>query len=421
MSKQSFKKFLATTLACVASCLPMALHAQVPLHPEFQELFEQKLAEEEVPGGVFAIVIRDRVHQVHSYGVRALNDPTPVDENTVFRLASVSKTFAGTLASILQQHEYFSWHDPITQFVPDFQFEEPALANQIRLDHIVSHSAGLVPNAYDNLIEANYTMSRVLPYFQSINPMCEPGECYGYQNVLFNLLEPTIERTTGESYEQLVNDLLFEPLGMRQASIGLQALVDNDNSAMPHVKGRSTWFQRVPTHHYYNYPAAAGINASASDLSQWLIAHMGYRPEVIPNTVLTDIRTPRVRTSRDLRRRYWRRYLKDANYAAGWRQYNFNDHELYYHGGWVEGYRAMVAYSPEYSVGLVILMNAESNVISELGASFWSEVFPRLEVEQEIPFYHALTPEEDVPKAADIPPFFPQMGRSETALGLLNR
>lgn len=415
----------------VMALTPLTSSAQVPLHPDFQQMFDEYLAEQEIPGGIFAIVIRDQVHQVHGFGVRAMNDPRPVDENTVFRLASVSKTFAGTLASILNQHGYFNWQDRITEYVPDFQFAQPALANQIRIEHIVSHSAGLVPNAYDNLIEANYSMSRVLPYFSAINPMCEPGECYGYQNVMFNLLEPVIERSTGQSYESLVSELLLSPLGMNNASIGLEQLLNNDNKAMPHVKGRNSWFQRNPTSHYYNYPAAAGVNASASDLTQWLIAHMGYRTDVLPERVLLDVREPRVSTSRDLRRRYWRLHLKDAHYAAGWRRYNFNNHELYYHGGWVEGYRAMIAYSPEFSVGLVMLLNAESNVISELGAQFWKEVLPRLEQEQWVPYYHARTPgnvpsEDNEQKFGNDSPFsvtplLPQSGNSDAGLGLLNR
>ncbi|CUS48369.1 beta-lactamase class C [Idiomarinaceae bacterium HL-53] len=399
----------------------------VPLHPQFQRFFDQRLTEEKVPGGVFAIIHRDQVHQIHSYGVRSMSDGVPVTEDTVFRVASVSKTFAGTLATILNHHEYFSWEDALTQYIPNFEFEQPALASQIQLQHIVSHSAGLVPNAYDNLIEANYTLPRVLPFFKSINPMCEPGTCYGYQNVLFNLLEPVIERTTGQSYESLVAELLFEPLGMKDSSIGLEGFFQSENIAMPHVKGRISWFQRTPTAHYYHYPAAAGVNASARDLAQWLIAHMGYRPDVISEDILADIRTPRVQTTRDLRRRYWRQYLRDAHYTAGWRKYNFDDYELFYHGGWVEGYRAMIAYVPEFSVGLVMLLNAESNVISELGAAFWADVLPRLEEEQWVPYYHAGSNDDDknlentAPTIPRFAPFLPQIGNSEMGEGLLNK
>ena len=91
-----------------------------------------------------------------------------------------------------------------------------------------------------------------------------------------------------------------------------------------------------------------------------------------PDGVVTD---PRVETRRDLRRKHWRDILTDAHYGLGWRIYRVGARELVYHSGWVSGYRADIAWSEEYGLGLAILMNAEGSTISELSTDFWQHAF----------------------------------------------
>lgn len=362
---------------------------KVPLRPRFAELFEQTLSLDQVPGGVYAIVHRDQIIEIQAFGVRERNGNEPVDENTVFRIASVSKTFAGTLASLLAEQGQLDLSDPVSQYIPELQFKNPEFNIDLEVGHLLAHSSGIVPNAYDNLIEADYPRERILPHFNRINPMCSPGACYGYQNVLFSLVEDVIAQRTGDDYSNLIENLIFEPLAMNNASIGLQGYLASENRAAAHIRGRNGWFPRAVNASYYRYAAAAGVNASATDLAQWLIAHMGYQPHILPASVLETIRTPQVRTTRDLRRRSWRPLISDAHYGLGWRVYDIQGNTLLYHGGWVEGFRAEISYSPEYDVGLVILINAESTAMNGLSPYFWRDVLPRMANEQWVPYQHA--------------------------------
>lgn len=427
---------LLTVLSTVSLPLraePLHQPSSVELFPAFAQFFEQQLHSDNVPGGVFAVVHRDRIVQIHSVGVRAMGSDYAVDEHTVFRLASVSKTFASGLAAKLEHEQFFQWQDPVTQYVPDFRFQNPEFSSQVRVEHLLAHSVGVVPNAYDNLIEANYDRDRILPHFARLNPLCEPGACYGYQNVLFSLIEPVLEQSTGRDYASLLAEHLFMPLGMHTATVGLEGYLQQENKAVPHVRGQNRWFSRPVSPHYYRFPSAAGVNASATDLAQWLIAQLGYRPDVLPEPVLADLREPRIRTVRDLRRRGWRSHIQDAHYGLGWRLYQFGEHELVYHGGWVQGFRADIAYSPAHEVGLVVLINAESNVINDISSQFWAEVLPRLEQEQWVPYYHASTTRKKG-KEANYPEPLPQpegggapfsvshpLGNSAAGAGLLNR
>ena len=105
----------------------------------------------------------------------------------------------------------------------------------------------------------------------------------------------------------------------------------------------------------------AGVNASISDMAQWLLAHTGHRPEVLPAPLLATLHTPVVATPSEIRGASWRRSrLTTAGYALGWRAYNYSGHQVVFHGGAVQGYRGAMALVPEQDLGVVILWNSES-------------------------------------------------------------
>ncbi len=345
----------------------------------FDAYFNEKMAEHDIPGAAYAIVYKNKIVSAKGYGVREAGSSAVVDPYTVFRIASVSKTFAAGLASLLEQRGHFRWDEPVVQYIPEFSFKNAAYNPQLKIEHLLSQSSGVMPNAYDNLIEADILPERILPQFQKIDPLCNPGQCYGYQNVLFSLIEPIISQTTSSDYASLLRTNIFEPLQLPTASVGLEAYLLNENRASPHIRARGRWHARNVNQSYYRFAPAAGVNASVIDLSHWLIAQLGYYPQVMPVAVLDKIIEKRVRTPRDLRRKQWRKHLSDAHYALGWRVYQFGEEQLIYHGGWVQGFRAELAYSRQRQIGLVILLNAESNVVNELTPHFWAMMFAALQ------------------------------------------
>ncbi len=340
--------------------------------------FQIRLEAKRVPGAAWAIVRDGEIVHAAGHGVRSLDDQRPVTPETTFRIASVSKTFAAQLTAQLVAEDKLHWNDPIQRFVPQFTLARPEHAQRLTLAHLLGQSAGIVPNAYDNLLNAGRSLDQILPQFGKVEPMCPPGECYSYQNVLFSLIEPAIESTTGQGYAELLRERVFEPLEMQQASVGLDGFRASGNRASPHVKvSRSRWVATGVNENYYRVAPAAGVNASALDLGQWLAANMGYRPEVVRPELVADLTQKRVHTARELRRKGWRDFLSDAHYGLGWRIYTIDGHELITHSGWVRGFVAQVAYSREYDTGLALLLNAESSAISDLSIQFWREVLAK--------------------------------------------
>ncbi len=372
-----FKRLFSCVIAIytVTHCSYLAATPIENISDDFEQFFDNTLKKNKVPGGAFVIVHGDDVVKVGTYGQRQKGGKAPITPDTVFRLASVSKTFAGTAASQLVHEHNLSWQQPITTYQPSFSLQDKAQAKQITIGHIIGQSSGLMPNSYDNLINANVKMPKILPMFSKLSLMCSPGVCYSYQNVAFSFIEQVIEQQSGQEYGSLIQERFFTPLAMETASVGYDAFMETENRAEPHVK-TANGFQKVKVKpNYYQLAPAAGVNASITDMSKWLIASMGLKPTVINKGVIEDITTPGVKTTKELRRREWRGHLSDAHYGKGWRVYEFNGEPLIYHAGWVSGYVAEVAYSPELKIGMAILINAESRDMAKLGARFWDQVF----------------------------------------------
>ena len=362
----------------LASLLALAATAQAQPDPErlasdFGDFFGQRVVEENIPGATFAVVTPDKIVLIGTAGYTDTSRRTPVNENTVFRIASVSKTFAAGLTAVLVAEGAFGWDDRVVDHLPWFRLKGDAGALRVR--DLVGQSTGLIPHAYDNLIDDGVALERILPKLGDLGYVCEPGDCYSYQNIVFSLVDPVMAQSTGRSYAELMNEKIFRPLDMRDASVGYEPLVRNPNHARPHVKSRGQWRTVDVEPNYYQLGPAAGVNASALDMARWLMAQLGANPEVLAPEMIRTVTDPRVETRRDLRRKHWRDILTDAHYGLGWRIYRVGAHELVYHSGWVSGYRADIAWSEEYGLGLAILMNSEGSTISELSTDFWQRVF----------------------------------------------
>lgn len=347
--------------------------ANSQIENEFSKQFKSVMKKSNVPGAAFVIVRGDKVSAMQTYGVRGNKDKQKINSNTAFRLASVSKTFSAELAAKLVDQSKFSWEDPLVDYLPEFKLKKEGQAEGITIKHVLSHSSGLMPNAFDGYLKGRFRFDHIITKFEALEPYCAPGNCYGYQNVLFSFIEEVMERSTGKPYADLMQQEIFVPLKMENASVGYNPYKQTSNKAHPHVKvsKNGPWHQVKVKPDFYKVGSAAGVNASITDMSKWLVAQLGHSPEVIPTGLLETVREPVVRTSKDLRRSNWKGILDDAHYGIGWRVYQHNDDILYFHSGWVEGFRAVIAYSEEKQIGMVLLANAESRSVDDLTVKFW--------------------------------------------------
>lgn len=349
----------------------------------------REMKQSSIPGLAYVVVKNKKIVALETFGHIDKAKSAKVDVDTVFRLASVSKTFAATITTMLAQEKKLNLSDPVTKYVPQFKLAKKGAAEKIQLKHLLSHSTGLMPNAYDNLLHENWSMDKIIGRFKRVTPICKPAKCYGYQNVAFGFLQSAIEASQSKSYSTLLQDRVFSPLKMTNASVGIDVFRQHKNTAKPHVVrkriktgkrdkqgyeiNRYIWRTVKVEPDFYKVEPAAGINASITDLAKWLIANLGHNPGVLPPALLNELTIARIKTKKDLRRNYWKKHLTDAHYGYGWRIYEFDGHPIIYHSGWVAGFVAEVGYSPYLDIGFAVLVNAESGSISKISSQFWAQ------------------------------------------------
>jgi len=346
----------------------------LPAFRDFISFMTRELDSSRTVGAAYTIVHHGDVAYTGTFGQREYGTDLEVNRHTLFRLASVSKGFAGALACLLDLDGALSLDDRVADHYPGFALKDSVSTADLRIRHLLSHTTGLVPYAYDNLVEADQELAEIIERLDEVDISAPPGELYGYQNVLFSMLDPIARRSTGVPYQVLLAEKIFKPLGMVDASAG-PVEDPNPNLAHPHVKTRSGYVSLNPHEGYYNVMPAAGVNASISDMEQWLLALLGYKQELMPDTVLTSLSTPLIYTPLKWRyTRYWKPF-RERYYSLGWRIYNYQGRKIVYHGGYIRGYRAEIAFCPEEHVGIAFLQNSPNGLASRCVPTFFDLLF----------------------------------------------
>lgn len=353
------------------SLLPLGLAGLTPaalakplnqVLPQFDKDVEAIFGRYNIPAAAVAVVENGKVVYVKTLGTTDRKNPHPVDEHTIFRLASVSKTFAAVLAGQAMHEHKLGLHDPISKFIPGFRLKYDR-QNKLDVEMVLSHQGGLPHNAYDDLIEAGQPYDAVLRRLETLDPVCLVGKCFSYQNVLYSTIGNALEKSTGQSYENLIQTRIFNPLGMRDSGASLAHFQHSDNAATPHIMTARGWWPKEPNQYYYEVTPAAGVNASIHDMSQYLLAVMGHRPDVIPAPVMDELTTPRVSSPKEGITSKWRKTrIKKPMYGLGWRIFQYdNRYPMIFHAGGLSGVRSRLGWLPGKDIGIVMLWNANES------------------------------------------------------------
>ena len=338
-------------------------------YTEFVYWLKKVSDEKKIPGAAVAIVSREQIEYLQTWGLRENNTSKHVTPESIFRIASMSKTFAGTSAAMLVERDLQSWDAKLTDIFPALILGNEASSGKITLRHIASQSTGLMPHSYSNLLDDGVFYEKIRQKFHEIPTVCAPGNCYGYQNVVFSLIGDIVEESTGKTYGNFVEQEIFKPLGMTTATVGLDAFKKESNTTTPHRFVRDSWRSTTINPAYYSVAPASGINASIIDMAIWVRANLGAFPEIMSLEFLSTVHEPVIKTPHGNYFNRWSK-LNDAYYGLGWRVFDYDGMRVVHHGGGVRGFRSEMAFVPERNIGLVLLFNAASNLANDVVPQF---------------------------------------------------
>lgn len=240
-------------------------HAVKSLTPYAKKLMKKT----GVPGMAIAVVQGDKVIYAEGFGVRKVGTKLKVTPDTIFPLASVSKTLAATVVAGAVDHGKVSWDDPVAKHLPGFTLKDKEVGEKVTIADMFAHRSGLPDHAGDLLEDIGYTRSEII-YRLRFEPLKPFLTTYQYTNFGLMAGAEAVARAEGLSWEDLSERELYTPLNMTSTSSRWDDYNQAANKVNIHTKNaHGKW--RTRARNADEQSAAGGASSSVNDIAKWMI------------------------------------------------------------------------------------------------------------------------------------------------------
>ncbi len=185
------------------------------LFGELDAKIEAGMARHRIPGVAIGVLYQG-LEYVRGYGVTNIDEPAPIDGDTLFRIASTTKTFTGTAVMRLVEQGKLDLNALVRRYLPDFRVADEAASAQVTLRQCLNHSAGWVGDDEEDFGRGDDALSQYVNGMQRLPQLTPPGTQFAYNNTAIDVAGRIIEAVTGQTYEEAVRELVVDPLGLRR-------------------------------------------------------------------------------------------------------------------------------------------------------------------------------------------------------------
>lgn len=318
----------------------------------------------EVPGIAVGIVKDGKLVHAKGYGVRSLKNNLPVDENTLFGIASNSKAFTAFALGMLVDEGKLNWDDKVTDIIPEFKLYDPYVTNSFTVRDLLSHRSGLGLGAGDLMFfpdENSFTRKEIIHNLRYLKPVSEFRSKYDYNNNMFIVAGEVLAKVSGFSWEEFIESRIMKPLGLTSSKASWARANKNPNVIDAHVEFDGK-VQPIPHDWSETANAAGGIMSNISDLSKWLTMLMneGKLPDgkqLISKKTLDELWSAQTIIPVKYKNTYNTHF---AAYGLGWRLSDVNGYKEVGHTGGLLGTVTQVTLIPELNLGIIVLTNQQA-------------------------------------------------------------
>jgi CubicO group peptidase (beta-lactamase class C family) len=345
-----------------------------PLLERLDRYVERGMQKTGVPGVAVAVVYRDRVVYLKGFGVRKAGEWKPVNPNTVFQLASVSKPIASTIVASLVGAREVSWDDRITDLDPQFRLSDENVNQQLTIRDLLSHRSGLPTSAGDALEDLGFTRPEILHQMRLLRLPGKFRETYQYSNFGYTEGAIAAAKHVREEWETLAEERLFRPLGMTSTSYRYSDFERTANKAAIHVLVNGQ-----PVARYKRDPDAEAPAGSASssirDMAEWLRLQLAggtwNGQSIVDADALKETHSPQIVSGTS------QLTGGPEYYGLGWNVNYDADGKvtLGHSGAFFLGTGTTVKFSPSAQLGIVVLTNARPTGLAEATANTFFDLY----------------------------------------------
>jgi CubicO group peptidase (beta-lactamase class C family) len=328
---------------------------------------KKALKEYQVPGAALAVVQNGKAVLVKGYGVRDVTKRGAVDENTIFQLASVTKTLTGAAAATVVDEGKLDWDKPIFNYLPEFVGYDPYMTRYLTERDLLAQRTGWPAYTGDQLDSFGYDRAEILRRLRFFKPRYSLREVAQYSNPGFFVAGEVAARAAKQSWNELVEKRLFAPLEMSRSGTVIKALEDS-NATAAHALVDEKPVVVEPSDLDVTGAASSGTS-TAADMSKLMLMFLNkgsYKGKLIlkPGTVEEIFKRSMVSKIEfsDLPP------ISETTgfyYGLGVDSFDYVGHHIIEKGGALAGVRTVITLVPDKNAGIVVLANLNLTAFPE--------------------------------------------------------
>jgi len=343
------KPILLTILFVIFQCVYVC--AQNSENVEIESRISNILEEYYVPGAAVALISKDSLIWVETFGLADVANKIPVTDSTLFATGSISKTFVSSAAMIAHEKGLLSINAPLEKLVPSLEhYNQWKRTNPVRLIHLLEHTSGFDESHFHLYPRANSStpFNEVMKMSKtSLNTRWKPGRYFEYNNLGYTASAYVVEEHVDGSFENFVEKNLLLPLEMENATYH-----PKDNSTPNFSKGyEGNTFTEVPLPDMPYWPAGyltTSIMGMAKFTRMFLNNGMFNNKQILSPASVKRMETPETSINA----------VAGIQYGYGKGLWGKNGYHFYGHTGIAGGFLSEFGYSRELDLGYVVLINS---------------------------------------------------------------
>lgn len=336
-----------------------------------QKKIQQIMQELQVPGAAIGIVKNGKVIAAQGFGVKKLGEQSPIDADSIFKIASNTKAFTAAALAILVDEGKIRWDGKVQDYLTGFQLYDPWVSKRFNIIDLLTHRSGLGLGAGDLMLwpePSSFTRQEVLHNLRHLKPTGEFRADYAYDNLLYIVASEIIPAVTQNSWESFVEQRIMQPLGMEHCFAGKVAANKQKHVATPHglVDGKLQTIIRPinPNKPSVSAPAG-GVQCSLNDMLTWVKVQLNQGKTAQNKQLFSEKQHKMMWTPHTIMPVSWRSKHFDnthlSAYGLGWRINDMDGHLQVHHTGSLAGMYSFVSLFPELDLGFVVLTNQQSS------------------------------------------------------------
>jgi len=335
---------------------------QNSLSEKLDAMIEEGIEDWQIPG-LTTIVVKDgEIVFKKAYGVKDIESKLPVDENTLFGMASTTKAIIAMSVGILVDQGKINWEDKVIDHLPTFRLSEPYITADARVKDLFTHNLG-IGNADWLWIRDSISTTEALKKFQYAKQTYPLRGGFTYQNIMYTVVGELIEAVSGQPWTQFVEENILNPLEMNRTLTISSSLVDAGNYITPYYDDPDEGIVKLGYTFSEQIGPAGMMWSSANDISNYLtfIINQGiFRKDTLlkPET-FKYLFKPHAIISQEI---YPTQRLIKPNwmtYGLGWFQQDYRGNKLDFHTGSLPGLVAIAGVMHDHNMAVFVFANLD--------------------------------------------------------------